>query len=358
MTTADDLRAQASALRGRATALVASAGAVEAEAADIKQQASGLAGQANDLEAIADALDEEPGPEPEPEPEPPPASGQILHGAYAGVPWPSDLPMEVKDVHIGQNGWSGHTNAIGNWPTDKPLMSNIGLWPKQFNGSLAAAARGDYDDEHRTNARAIKSRTRHHVWVKLGHEANDANVQPWGWGSAAELALYKQGFDKIARVYKAELGSQVTMTFCPGGWGLTPTTLRDWLPGEAQAIFLDVYDRWAGAPADCKPGGGSGWEARRYTRRNKVAVDAVMQVAKEKRLRSGYGEFGLCTTGTGGGGDNPYFITQILTAERNSGCGDADAYHNSGSETGAAAEHSISLFPNAKAELKRQYALS
>lgn len=333
--------------------------AVQIAALEDTQRALGLAQtalgtQVDALKDLATELDgEEPGPEPEPEP-----SGQILHGAYAGVSWPSDLPMEVRDVHIGQAGWSGHTNAIGNWPTDKPLMSNIGIWPKQFQGSLAAAASGSYDDEHRTNANAIKARTRHHVWVKLGHEANSATVQPWGWSNASELALYKQAFDRIARVYKTVLGSQVTMTFCPGGWGLTEQTLTSWLPSEAEAIFLDCYDRWADAPADCKPGGGAGWEARRYQRRNKVAVDATFKVAKAKGLRSGLGEFALCTTGTGGGGDNPYFIQQLLTAERNSGCGDADAYHNSQGGTGASADHAISMFPNAKAELKRQYAMT
>jgi hypothetical protein len=295
-------------------------------------------------------------PDPGPDPEPEPPTGQILHGAFRGVSWPG--PLEVEDVHIGQSGWSGHTNAIGNWPTNRPLMSNIGLWPKQFNGSLSAAAGGSYDDEHRTNARAIKARTAEHVWAKLGHEANSASVQPWGWSNAAELALYKQAFDRIAKVYKAELGAQVTMVFCPGGWGLTVTTLRDWLPAEAQAIFLDVYDRWKDAPADCRPGGGAGWEARRYTRRNKVAVDAVFQVSKEKGLRSGYGEFGLCTVATGGGGDNAYFIQQVMTAERNASNADADAYHQSDSSTGASADHAIGQFPNAWAELQRQYALS
>lgn len=372
MTTADDLRAQASALRGRATALTASAGKIEAEADDIKQQATGLAGQADDLEQIADDLDTAPPPDPEPEPEPePPPSGQILHGAFAGVPWPSDLPMEIEDVHISNsNGWGGQISSINGWPANKKLKSNIGFWPKNLcpvsasaanrSDYLRKAAAGDFDTQHRANAQAIKAKlgASGKFWLCLSHEANADATQPWGFTrSAQDLANYKAAYNRIGPIYKSVLGAQCVLVFCPGGWGLTVSTLQTWLPSSAEAIFLDVYDRWKGAPADCTPGGSANWAKNRYERRNKVAVDATFSVAKSKGLRAGYGEFGLAAVGEGGGGDNVYFIEQVMTAERASGVADADLYHNN-NKPSADADHAIQLYPNAKAELKRQYALS
>lgn len=279
----------------------------------------------------------------------PPAGGtNILHGAYRGVSWPG--PLEIEDLHVGQGSWSGQRGSIANWRTDIPIKTNIGLWPKQAyptgSATLARAAAGDFDAEHRANAAAIKARTSKTVYICLGHEANDDSVQPWAFTrTAADGTNYRVAFNRIAAIYEVTLGQQGVMAFCPGLWNITLANLRAWTPSASEIVGIDVYDR----------GSQSLDPVTRWNQRHKPGMDALAAYAAERGQRTLIGEWGLSAPCPPGGCDNVYFVQRLFDWMRQTRTV-ADLYHMSDLSSGAAADHNVSRFPKAWAEMQRQYA--
>lgn len=359
MTAADDLRAAANELDQMVADATASLNQATSQIADIEQslgilkqalgttriEVNGAAAVADDIRVIADSLSVPP-PDPDPDPDPQPSGA--LHGAYVGIPWPG--PLQIRDLHVAQGSWSAQRSTIAGWGDSTPVKANIGLWPKQAypagSATLARAANGEFDAEHRSNATAIKAEMTKKVYIALGHEANDNATQPWGFTRSTQDGVnYRAAFNRIAAQYKQVLGSQAVITFMPGLWNITLTNLRAWTPSASEVVGIDVYDRGSNITND---------PAARWNQRHKPGMDALAAYAAEKGQRTIIGEWGLSTPMPPGGGDNPYFVNKIADWMVATKCV-ADLYHQSDSSSGAAANHDIKDYPKAWAAYQQRF---
>jgi beta-mannanase len=187
------------------------------------------------------------------------------------------------------------------------LVLSVPMWPTTGGGSLAAAANGDYNDYFASLARALVAAHRSATILRIGWEFN-TSFYPWAVTSPASAALYAEAWRQIVTAIRSAAGQHFGFVWTPNGQpgGLDPALSY---PGDGYVsdVGLDVYDqdqtlgqspqaRWSDLVGK---GYGLAWQAKFATAHSKPIA---------------FPEWGeeLSTTSPGlGGGDNPYFITQM-----------------------------------------------
>ena len=214
-----------------------------------------------------------------------------------------------------KNGWSGmYAYASGTQPRAlRAKSSNTsfghGLFPR--GGTLAACARGEYDDEQREVARRLASNGAGNAEIRLGWEAS-GDWYPWS-AAGKPADQWKSCFTRVAKAMKSG---------APGlriGWFMAKKgriDVRTIYPADAPITHIGIshYDDEQARFGDETFKGGP-WGLR-----------AWVNFARSKGKKFAIGEWGV-----GRRGDNPRYIEQMHDFLQWAGSSVAhEAYFNTG----------------------------
>lgn len=249
-------------------------------------------------------------------------------------------PLDVLGVAPTRDTWD---TLLGDWwlsddtiPADFRGTLNVALplFPK--DGSMEAAANGEYDEQWRRMGRLIAAKYPT-AYVRPGWEMN---IHNWDWSATPEnVEQYKEGFRRAAKALK-EGGPKLRIVWNVNegkGNSLRDATLA-W-PGDEHVdiVGLDAYD-WH-PPYDEK-----GWEQHRT---KEFGWDYWGDFARRHGKKFALPEWGVIAGNENSGGDNPKFIHYAYEwMERNA---DIMAFETYFDEPAEYCKCALSINPNARA---------
>jgi hypothetical protein len=215
------------------------------------------------------------------------------------------------------NDISTPTYMINEWRnTGYRMVYSVALLPGNGSGSIAAGARGDYDEYYRTLARNLVAGGQEDAILRLGWEFN---LEGWRW-STDDYQAFIAYWRHVVTAMRSVPGQQLQFD-----WNLnvgeTAYHAYDYYPGDKYVDYVgvDVYDiSWdektypyeADCSADCR----EDRQSRVWDRLLNGTYGLVYwaEFARSKGKPMSVPEWGLWERPDGhGGGDDPYFITQM-----------------------------------------------
>jgi hypothetical protein len=249
-----------------------------------------------------------------------PASQTWASGVFAGYGPSGDqhfaawrgAPLQTATDFISAETWAQIADpmtTIDLWRSapNVQLVLSVPMWPTTGGGTLAAAATGAYNPYFASLARSLVAANRGTTIVRIGWEFNTTFYR-WAVRTPTDAALYAEAWRQMVTSMRSVPGQHFGFVWTPNSQpgGLDPALSY---PGDGYVtdIGLDVYDqdqtlgqspqaRWSDL---VNKGYGLAWQASFAASRGKPIA---------------FPEWGevLATHSPGlGGGDNPYFITQL-----------------------------------------------
>jgi hypothetical protein len=252
------------------------------------------------------------------------------HWRKVPVGFASDFISSVSWTEIAKPTW-----LLGRWQgSGFKLMLGVPMLPDAGPGSIAAGARGDFNHYFRTLAQNLVRYGAASASLRIGWEMNGAWYRwsavedPAGW-----IAFYRQ----IVTTMRSVPGARFTFVWNPN-IGTRSMDAAAAYPGDAYVdeIGMDVYD-WEWNTPEATPQSRWDWI---LTHPNGLTWLAEFSQAHFKPIS--LPEWGLARpeeNTNGGGGDDPYYIRQLL---------EWCATHNVASESYFDyGTHRLASFPNA-----------
>ncbi|WP_249010807.1 glycoside hydrolase family 26 protein [Conexibacter sp. DBS9H8] len=250
------------------------------------------------------------------------AAAPTLSGVYAG---PADAsadlafgawrnsPVTIVGDFTGNNSWSGLTDPSwlinGLAPVVQQgvqLELDVPLLVPNQPGTLEAGAQGAYDQYFLSLAQQLVAAGDGSAILRLGGEFNGSweayAVQPTGPDSAPYFIAYWQ---HLVDLFRSVPGANFKFDWCSNiGQGTSAPDAA--YPGNAYVDYIgvDVYDAsWSG------DGGPAGrWQA---IENEPYGLNWWNTFAAAHGKPMSIPEWGVVTTGSNAGGDDPYFIQQM-----------------------------------------------
>ena len=251
-------------------------------------------------------------PTPTPEPTPAPKSRQ------SGLMWDSGSAGHKADQNANFATARGKAlDVIGVAPTRDSWKQVLGDWwltpntiPKDFkgtlnvavplfpdDGNLAAAARGDYDEQWRKLG-AMIAKKYPTAYVRPGWEMN---IHNWKWSANPEnVGQFKEAFRRASiNLKKTGPKLRIVWNVNEGKGDTLPDATMAW-PGDdvVDIVGMDAYD-W-NPPYDAK-----GWETHKT---KDQGWDYWGNFARQHGKKFALPEWGVIAGSEDSGGDNPKFI--------------------------------------------------
>jgi hypothetical protein len=256
----------------------------------------------------------------EPPPTVRPAAQTWDSGVFAGYGPAGDekfaawrgAPIQTATDFVSGQTWSqieDPTTTIDAWRSepDVQLALSTPMWPASPGGSLAAAASGTYNTYFASLGRALVAAGRDDTIMRIGWEFNTTFYR-WSVTTAADAANYAAAWRQIVTAMRGVPGQHFGFVWNPAIQtdGTSPELSY---PGDkyVTAIGLDVYDR--------NRVSGQSPQARwndLVTTGYGLQWQAGFAAAHHKPIA--FPEWGLVSQPRNpgiGGGDDPYFVTQM-----------------------------------------------
>lgn len=269
------------------------------------------------------------GGEPAPEPSTTQGTEPVALGVFRGTD-----PADVRDFE----SWVGHRLGIvmdfparDTWEhvrnpdylleawdgTGYRLSLGIPLLPEKDYGSMAAGARGEYDEQFRELGRTVVAHGRPDTVIRLGWEFN---LEGWRWFTS-DPEQFVGYWRRVVGAMRSVPGQHFQFDWNVNN-GYSKVDTLAYYPGDDVVDFVgvDVYDQGYHSsaypyPADCD-------EACRHGRQVRVWEEEIYggdrglrfwtDFARDRGKPLSLPEWGLWDVGDGsGGGDNPTFIRQM-----------------------------------------------
>lgn len=215
-------------------------------------------------------------------------------------------PLDVLGVAPTRDSWD---QLLDDWwlsgdtiPANFKGTLNVAvpLFPK--DGSMGAAARGDYDEQWQILGRMIAKRYPT-AYVRPGWEMN---IHNWDWSANPDnVEQFKEAFRRASvALKKAGPKLRIVWNVNEGKGDSLPDATMAW-PGDqyVDIVGMDAYD-WH-PPYDEK-----GWEEHRTKNQG---WDFWGNFARQKGKKFAFPEWGVIAGNENSGGDNPKFIDYAYT---------------------------------------------
>jgi hypothetical protein len=317
------------------------------------------------------------------------ASALPLTGVYRGEVYSQPNTVNAYstwlgyDVTMGQghqakDSWGNIENPswqLQSWSTwvhakaGRKLNYTVAMFPSG-QGSLSQCAQGAYDSHFKTLANNLVAQGLQDSILRLGWEFS-GNWMPWYSGNGQQ-ANFAGCFRKIVTAMRtAQPSGGFEFDWNPN-YDIAAADLSTTYPGDAYVdyIGLDMYDQgWNGAypiPSDCT---GSCQLSRWQSVWSKQFAPALLKFrdfARSHGKRLSIPEWGVNDAATTGGGDDTYYVEQMLAfifdPANNVGYHSyfdvqaADGHHQLSSADSAGGNTFKTEFPNAAALFKSYYA--
>ncbi|WP_437972050.1 glycosyl hydrolase [Sorangium sp. So ce260] len=246
-------------------------------------------------------------------------------GALSGLPWPSgtnaqDLdriaawasyrgrPADVALVITDYTSWPGITQPDGVLEglagfTGK-LVIALPFWPNGVGGSLAACARGEYDDHWRTLGATLVAHDRARSIIRLAWQFNGNDV---AW-SASDPVAWVSCYRHVVTAVR-EAAPEALFDWSRSAHGTQNPASGDAseaYPGDeyVDVIGIDTFDMTPSSPDE------AAWTQQCN---GPDGLCAVIEFARAHGKRVGVGQWAVVTCNGFGdaGGDNPFFIQKM-----------------------------------------------
>ncbi|WP_233166304.1 glycosyl hydrolase [Archangium sp. Cb G35] len=264
------------------------------------------------------------------------ASAQPLTGVYRGEVYSSPNAVNAYsswlgyDVTLGQghqakDSWANienptwQLNSWSNWVKAKPgrrLNYSVAMFPSG-QGSLSQCAQGSYDFRFRNLANNMAAAGLQRSIIRLGWEFS-GNWMPWYSGNGQQ-ANFAACFRRIVTAMRdAQPSAGFEFDWNPN-YDIPASDLSTTYPGDAYVDYIgfDLYDQgWNGAypiPSGCT--GSCALTRWRSVWNNQFApaLTRFRDFAQSHGKRLSVPEWGVNDPATTGGGDNTYYVQQMLS---------------------------------------------
>lgn len=231
--------------------------------------------------------------------------GRSLERSSDGLAYESWMAM-TKAAERGSACWA---------KTGLPMSIAVPLLPKDNQANLASGAKGDYDLYFVQIAETFVKRGLGNVTIRLGWEFNHS----WfPWRASKDPQAWVAYWRRVVTAMRSVPGANFKFDWCPG-WGKGQVDPPSVYPGDdyVDVIGIDIYN--------------ISWHPRTPEQRWDLKLNAPFGLKWQKEFAQAHGkpvsfpEWGTGTRPDGrGGGDDPYFITQMAGWIASSNV----AYHN------------------------------
>ncbi|GHH04021.1 glycosyl hydrolase [Comamonas sp. JC664] len=264
------------------------------------------------------------------------AQTQPLTGVYRGEIY--NVPHLVNaysawlgyDVSMGQghqpkDSWanienpSWQLNAWGAWVRAKPgrrLNYSVSMFPSG-QGSLSQCATGAYDFRFRNLANNLANAGLQRSILRVGWEFS-GNWMPWYSGNGQQ-ANFAECFRRIVTAMRtAQPNAGFEFDWNPN-YDISAADLSATYPGDAYVDYIgfDLYDQgWNGRypiPSGCTGTCQQGRWQQNWDIQFAPALAKFRSFAAPRGKRLSVPEWGVNDAATTGGGDNTYFVQQMLS---------------------------------------------
>jgi hypothetical protein len=263
------------------------------------------------------------------------ASALPLTGVYRGEVYSQPNTVNAYstwlgyDVIMGQghqpkDNWGNIENpswqlgSWGTWVNAKPgrrFNYSVAMYPSG-QGTLAQCAQGSYDYHFKTLANNLVSYKLQNTIIRLGWEFS-GNWMPWYSGNGQQ-ANFAACFRKIVTAMRTAQPSAGFKFDWNPNYDISSSDLAATYPGDAYVdyIGLDMYDQgWNGAypiPAGCTGSCAlSRWQSV-WNAQFAPALSKFRTFAQAHGKPLSIPEWGVNDAATNGGGDNTYYVQQML----------------------------------------------
>lgn len=277
------------------------------------------------------------------------ASGVGAFGTWRGA------ASTVGVDFIDPSTWSTVTDptwVASQWaPSPARLSLAIPMLPNS-GGSMATGASGGYNTYFRTLATRLVASGQSDAIIRLGWEMNGG----WySWSAVASPGTYIAYWRQVVTTMRSVTGTRFLFDWSPasgyGAWGFDTASAY---PGDAYVdiIGADLYDQHWGISSSEPVKRWADFVARPY------GLNWLASFSATHNKPISFPEWGLSWRSDGhGGGDDPYYITQMHSWIKNHRVL-YEAYFDK--DINAGEKHAINngMFPDAAKEYKRLWATS
>ena len=271
-----------------------------------------------------------------------PLSARLAHATTAsglaivsGLAWPSGAagdaaglaelrgrPVDLVQTFPAKKTWNNIRTLASNynWLTDgtsfvpETVVVSYPLFPieqsPQTDGVAAwqAGAGGLYDSNHDAAALSLARYAPQQFVIRLGWEWNLTGF-PWACNDVALVSYYTAYFRRVVDRFRQRVPN-VLIDWCGGRKGATNAGLPSFYPGDDWVDFigLDCYDWYPAMTSQAV------WD-KEYNQTNMGGPRGLgtwLSYAMSQGKKLSFGEWGVVSGVSDGGGDNPFFITQML----------------------------------------------
>lgn len=228
------------------------------------------------------------------------ASDYLPHDAWS---WFNESQMRDQQL----DGWR-------DWRDNRPgslLAYGIPLLTDDNVGDFTGVVNGDYDVHFQKAADALISSGHADAIVRIGWEPNNANIG--SWEATSNPSGYINAFQHVVTLFRNTSGQDFTFELSSAiGPSGSITDFSDYYPGDAYVdyIGMNFYDVWWGASGE----GATAEERWDHIRTTNMGMDdhiAFVNTRGKENICSEWGLYEDNGDNFNGGGDNPYFITQM-----------------------------------------------
>lgn len=232
--------------------------------------------------------------------------------------------VEIASDYLPHNSWTVfnastmRTNQLDGWRTwrdarpGSKFVYGIPLLTDTNTGDFAGVVAGTYDTYFNAAASALVAAGHSDAIIRLGWEPNNSGIGPWQ--ATDNPSGYISAFQHVVTRFRAASGQNFKFEMSSAlGFqaGHTIDAFDDYYPGSSYVDYLgmNVYDIDFNDPTYISP------EARwTWIRQQVGGLDDFIAYAASKGKPIVTSEWGVYATGDSlhGGGDNPYFITQMI----------------------------------------------
>ncbi|OJH39610.1 glycosyl hydrolase [Cystobacter ferrugineus] len=263
------------------------------------------------------------------------ASAEPLTGVYRGEVYSNPEVINAYSTWLGhevtmgqghqaKDNWGNIENpswqlsSWSTWVNAKPgrrLNYSVAMFPSG-QGSLAQCAQGSYDYRFKTLANNLVSYKLQNTIIRLGWEFS-GNWMPWYSGNGQQ-ANFAACFRKIVTAMRTAQPSAGFKFDWNPNYDISSSDLAATYPGDAYVDYIgfDLYDQgWNGAypvPAGCTGSCAlSRWQSV-WNAQFAPALSKFRAFAQAHGKQLSVPEWGVNDAATHGGGDNTYYVEQML----------------------------------------------
>ncbi|ATB28452.1 glycoside hydrolase family 26 protein [Melittangium boletus] len=263
------------------------------------------------------------------------ASAQPLTGVYRGEVYSQPNTVNAYSAWLGtevtmgqghqaKDSWGNIENpswqlqSWSTWVHAKPgrrFNYSVAMYPSG-QGSLAQCAQGAYDSRFKTLANNLVAHKLQNTIIRLGWEFS-GNWMPW-YSGGGQQANFAGCFRKIVTAMRtAQPSAGFEFDWNPN-YDIPAGDMATTYPGDAYVDYvgLDMYDQgWNGAypiPSGCTGSCQlSRWQGV-WSKQFAPALLKFRDFARSHGKRLSIPEWGVNDAATTGGGDNTYYVQQML----------------------------------------------